>query len=100
MTRVRLRAKRRWGELLPEDNKGGRPRLEETVTNGHGSSDADRKSAERARKLAAVPEEAFEAALENSEPEKPPSEASLRRMGVRYGPACWSKRGRSPPLSL
>ena len=83
MTRVRLRAKRRWGELLPEPepgNPGGRSDDGTYVTNGHVGSDADRKSAERARKSAEVPAEAFEAALENSEPEKPPSEASLLRM--------------------
>lgn len=81
---MRLRAKRRWGELLPEPEPGGN---NNRVTDGH-TEPADRKSAERARKLAALPEEAFEAALETSEPEKPPSEASLLRMGVHYVKQC------------
>lgn len=65
MTRVRLRAKRRWGELLPEPEPGG--------NNNRSSdrlSDGEYKQAERARKLAAVPREAFEAALESAD--KPP----------------------------
>lgn len=74
MTRVRLRAKRRWGELLG-------PATSKTEAGAKGGSsdqpsplaDSEKKQAERARKLAQVPEEAFEAALENSSPR------SLRR---------------------
>jgi hypothetical protein len=79
MTRIRLRAKRRWGELLPEpEPKAGPGRGKKTRDSSSQVSDADRKSAERARKLAAIPKETFEAALERSD--KPPSEAALIRM--------------------
>lgn len=80
MTRVRLKAKRRWGELLGPAEVG---RPKENVTGGHVSEDADRKQVERARKLAAIPAEAFEAALENTEPENPPTETALLRMSAR-----------------
>lgn len=76
--RLRLRAKRRWGELLPPVASKA-----EAGAKG-GSSDtpsplapADRKQAERARKLAAVPEETFEAALADGTAEKAPSEAAI-----------------------
>jgi phage N-6-adenine-methyltransferase len=76
--RVRLRAKRRWGELLgPADDKGGRPAEGETVTASNGS--ADRVQQHRARRLAAVPEQTFEAALTADDADKAPSEASVLR---------------------
>lgn len=73
MTRVRLRAKRRWGELLPEPEPKAGPGRGNTKSRDERRqvSDADRKSVERARKLAVVPGQAFEAALENSEPGVP-----------------------------
>lgn len=72
MTRVRLRAKRRWGELLPEPEmpKAGPGRGHKTCDESSRVSDAERKQTERARKLAAIPKEAFESALENSEPDR------------------------------
>jgi phage N-6-adenine-methyltransferase len=76
--RVRLRAKRRWGELLgPAEDKGGRPAEDETVTDSNGS--ADRVQQHRARKMAAVPEATFVAALEADDADKAPSEASVLR---------------------
>jgi phage N-6-adenine-methyltransferase len=82
MTRVRLRAKRRWGQLLPEPAskaeagaKGGSSDTPSPL------ADSEKKQVERARKLAAIPQEAFEAALENTEPDKPPTEAALLRQG-------------------
>jgi phage N-6-adenine-methyltransferase len=75
LARVRMRAKRRWGELLGPAEPG-RPK---NVTNGHVSEDGDRKQVERARKLAAIPEETFAAAVEGDDPEKAPSEASVLR---------------------
>lgn len=49
----RLRAKRRWGELAGEPEHGGQAL----------GPDGEKKQLERARKLAAVPAETFEAAL-------------------------------------
>lgn len=60
---IKVRASRRIGEILAaqEPNKGGRPSAE-TVTSGHSSraSSKQRKEAERARDLAAIPQEKFD----------------------------------------
>lgn len=73
--RLRLRVKRRWGELLGEaENRGPA-----TVTRSHGSTAADRKQAERARRLAEVPESVFAAYLEHEDPSSL-SEAGLTKM--------------------
>ena len=83
MVRVRLRAKRRWGELLPVVDHGG-DRRSDQVTPRNLKPD-ERVAESRARKLAAVPSEAFEAALESTDPDKPPSEASLLRAASSQG---------------
>lgn len=76
--RVQLRAKRRYGELLgPAENHGPA-----TVTARHGSTDGDRKTTERARNLAAIPEPVFTAHLEQSDPDKL-SEAGVIREARR-----------------
>lgn len=77
IARVRLRAKRRWGELLGPAEPAPPP--PGGVTDGHAMPDADRKQVERARKLAAIPRETFDAAVEGDDPEKAPSEASVLR---------------------
>jgi hypothetical protein len=53
---VRLRAKRRWGELLPKKEQGERTDLQ-PLTNGK-KSNADQVAEHRARKLAAIEEAA------------------------------------------
>jgi hypothetical protein len=77
--RLRLRAKRRWGELLPKPEPKAGPGRGHTKTRDEQSqvSDADRKSAERARKLAAIPEQTFEAALECTD-------SKMSRQGCRH----------------
>ena len=90
------RAKRRWGELLgPAENRGPA-----TVTAGDGSG-ADRESRRRARKLAAIPEQTFEAALKG-DAEQMPSEAALARRprldGRRTGGRLRSGRARRAGL--
>lgn len=77
MTRVRLKAKRRWGELLPPPETG-RPK-NVTASNDSPAPAADRVSEHRARKLAAVPENVFVSALTGDDPDKAPSEASVLR---------------------
>jgi phage N-6-adenine-methyltransferase len=79
--RVRLRAKRRWGELLgPAATPGGDTRSDH-VTDGNEepASPAERVSEHRARKLAAVPEATFMAALAEDDIDKAPTEASVLR---------------------
>jgi len=84
-TRLCLRAKRRWGELLPTPEsgapKGNRNAAADNVTDGHVESDADRKSVERARKLAAIPEELFAAHLAQEGPDAL-AEAALTRIAT------------------
>lgn len=77
---IRLQAERKMGELLgPAENHGPA-----TVTPGHGSTDdSDRKANERARKIAAVPQEDFEEYIETAEE---PSRAGLLRT-VKEQPA-------------
>lgn len=77
--RVRLRAKRRWGELLGPAEPSRKP---EVVT-GRNDPPDERVQRHRARKLAKVPEKVFEAALAESEPDKLPSEASIRQLAKR-----------------
>jgi hypothetical protein len=74
--RLRLRAKRRWGELLgvPEQARDEKGR----VTGSH-MAPAERKRRQRARELAGIPEPVFAAHLEQGESDKL-SEASLFRM--------------------
>ncbi len=79
MARVRLRAKRRWGELLGEpETKAEAGRKGGSSDSASQLPDADRKSAERARKLAGLPEPVFLAHLEHDDPDKL-SEAELLR---------------------
>lgn len=67
---VRLKAERKYGELLgPADNKGPA-----TVTRSHGSS--ERKAIERARQVAQVPDEVFDGYLKKAEE---PTRAELLR---------------------
>lgn len=77
MVRVRHRAKRRYGELLgPAERPGGDTRSDH-VTARH-AEPAERKQQERARKLAAIPEEDFNQAL-GPDTEPAPSEAAVLR---------------------
>jgi hypothetical protein len=63
VTRIRLQARRLWGEWLGKaENRGPA-----TVTHGHGSTAADRKDRERVRLLAALPGELFSARLERKD---------------------------------
>lgn len=75
LTRVRLRAKRRWGELLGPAESSRKP---EVVT-GRNDLPEDRVAQHRARKLAAIPEDTFKAALVVDDPDNAPSEASVLR---------------------
>lgn len=76
IARVRLRARRRWGELLPEAmTKREIDALKPGEGEGVPGSERNRRS--RARKLAAVPVEVFEAALVAPGPDKPPSEKQV-----------------------
>jgi len=77
--RVRLRAKRRWGELLGPARPGGEGQPRESDR----ASDSDYQSKSRARKLAAIPEETFIAALDADDADKAPSEASVLRRALR-----------------
>lgn len=78
--RVRLRAKRRWGELLgPAEPKAESGRKGGEAVSGGNSLSAERLQQHRARKLAAVPEETFIAALTADDADKAPSEASVLR---------------------
>ena len=75
LRRVQLRAKRRYGELLPEPESKGRPAKKEQRVP---LPKADRVAADRARKLAAVPEETFEKTLAAESIEKVSEAAILR----------------------
>ncbi len=81
LRRVQLRAKRRYGELLPdpEPSNAGRPKKSEQRVR---ISDADRVSASRARALAAVPQETFEETIAVDSIEKV-SEAAIHRAHKR-----------------
>jgi hypothetical protein len=71
---LRLKAERRYGELLGPAETG---RPEGNVTGGHVSSDVERKARKQARKVAAVPQGAFDDYVA-SEP-KPSREGLLRK---------------------
>lgn len=78
-TRARLRARRRHGELLgPAET--GRPK-KVSARNDLPAAAEDRVQQHRARKLAAIPADVFEAAVAGDDPEKAPSEASVLRAG-------------------
>lgn len=78
---VKLMAERRYGELLGEAEqgapKGNANARKNNVTSGHVVSDVERKVQSRARKVAAVPREDFDAYL--ADEEKPTREGLLRR---------------------
>lgn len=83
LRRVQLRAKRRYGELLPApEPKPGPGRGHKTRDTASQVSDADRQSASRARKLAAVPVATFEATLAAESIEQV-SEAAILRADKR-----------------
>jgi hypothetical protein len=65
LARVRMRAKTRWGELLPPEEPGRRSDLLPTETGAEPT--ADRVAKTRARKLAAIPAETFAAAVEGGD---------------------------------
>lgn len=100
MARVRLRAKRRYGELLGPAQTG---RPQGNVTARHVSTNGDRKAVERARKLAAVPEDVFAAHLEQGDPDKL-TEAAVLREGrkAERGPqnAAMKPKSRPPEVPL
>lgn len=82
MARVRVRAKTRWGELLPEPEQGKRTDLQ-PFSNGKKSVDPVAES--RARKLAAFKEKdptGYESAVQGDDPERAPSEASVLRLAA------------------
>ena len=74
---LRLRAERRYGELLPPKLKGGRP-SKETVTSGYRSKD-QLMTESRARKVADIPTDVFEAYLADTP--KPTRNGLLRAGG-------------------
>lgn len=83
VSRFRLRAKRKYGELLGPAQvgapKGNSNAAHDNVTGGHvDSAAAGRKAAERARKLAEIPEPVFEAHLAEAEPDDLTEAAVLR----------------------
>lgn len=81
--RFRLRAKRRWGELLGPAEvgapRGNRNAAENNVAPPDVESKTARDSRHRARKLAAIPEQTFEAALQGDAEQMPSEAAVLRR---------------------
>jgi len=83
MARVRLRAKRRWGELLPAPES--QPRDEKGRVTGGNTDGADRVAQHRARRLSQIDAETFESALASSDPDRPPSEAALLRAASSQG---------------
>lgn len=106
--RVRLRAVRRVGELLQEikAGKGGRPAKTgggaATSFRGAAASEAglSKDQAIRAIRVASVPEDEFDAAVEAY---RPATVTELADMGLkarrRHDPALGSKAGREPGLS-
>lgn len=79
---VKLKAERRYGELLGLAEHGG-DRKSDQVTSSHLNAN-ERKTRQRARKVAAVPKEKFEEYLNSTD--KPSREGLLREHGPKRPP--------------
>lgn len=97
--RTKLRAERRWGELLGAPRVGANQHGAVTPSDSSTSTSADRMARQRVRQVAAVPEEEFEGFLQREDP-KHLTRATLLREHKRRGPALpWRFHGWLRPLA-
>lgn len=89
--RTKLRAERRYGELLGPAEQG---RPSGNVTVSHVSTDANRKTRERVRLVASVPEEAFVRFLSRKDPDQ-----LTRAKLLRAGREVEAERRRAEPVA-